>query len=447
MNTNRLTLAICSFSVAAVLFCTTAISLAADFSGSYKNPQLSMEIVAAADGSYTGTIHMGSQDMPIKAHVDASGKLQGTFSSQGQNYTFSADLNGDQLTLQTGGANLQLTRAQNPLTGGGNSNSQPPNPIASNNNSNGNGDDGVALANEGNKYYYGDGVPKDYSRAMQLFQQSADKGCAPAMNQLACMYRDGNGTAQDYQMALKLFLQAAAIGDHVSECNAADLYQNGLGVPVDYNQAMILYRKSADGGYADAMNRIGVMYFKGQGVQKDPQQEFYWFQKAANGGDSDGMLDLGWAYQNGIGTPRDLDQARTWLTKAANLGNQDAKSMLASMSPPSAPGQGAPQTPAGAQQNSGSVFGKWAIAGDFGNQKFFITFGNDQSLTVEDSTGSSSSGTGWKLQGNAIIFDGSSSMNGLNVGGTWKMQWTTADSFTATDDSGKTYTLTRMAAN
>ena len=340
MSSKRLSRMFFSFSLAAaVLGSTAALSRAADFSGEYKNAQVDMNIVAGSAGAYTGTIQIGSQSCPMKAQVDASGNLQGTFTSQGQDFTFTANLNGDQLAVQTGGATLQLARANapiNPLAGG---NSQPPaqapNPIAGNANNNsggsatGNGDDPVALTREGNKYYYGDGVAEDDAHAMQLFQKASDDGYAPAMNQLGSMYQDGKGVAENDQLAMQWYQKAAAAGDADSMNNIGWTYRTGKGFPVDYAQAMQWYEKAADAGSAVAMNSLGLMYNNGQGTAKDPQQAFSWFQKAANAGSAAGMFDTAWAYENGAGTQQDMDQAMSWYRKAAAAGNESAKQRLA----------------------------------------------------------------------------------------------------------------------
>jgi len=95
------------------------------FPGDFTGPNLSIEIVSEG-GSYTGTIHLGQQVFPIKAQATA-GQLVGTFTSNGQDYPFTASLSGDNLTFTSGSHTYQLSRnAPNPL--GNPEPANPPNP-------------------------------------------------------------------------------------------------------------------------------------------------------------------------------------------------------------------------------------------------------------------------------------------------------------------------------
>ncbi|MGD0390416.1 MAG: hypothetical protein ABSC42_15840 [Tepidisphaeraceae bacterium] len=93
------------------------------FPGDYTGPNLSIEIVSEG-GSYTGSIHLGQQVLPIKAQV-TGGQLVGTFASNGHDYAFTASISGDKLTFSSGTKTYQLSRnAPNPL-----GNPQPANPL------------------------------------------------------------------------------------------------------------------------------------------------------------------------------------------------------------------------------------------------------------------------------------------------------------------------------
>ena len=70
------------------------------FPGDYTGPNLSIEIVSEG-GSYTGSIHLGQQVLPIKAQV-TGGQLVGTFASNGHDYAFTASISGDKLTFSSG---------------------------------------------------------------------------------------------------------------------------------------------------------------------------------------------------------------------------------------------------------------------------------------------------------------------------------------------------------
>jgi hypothetical protein len=90
-----------------------------DFTGKYQSPTLSADIVGQSDGTYVGTLHLNGSDLPLRAQVQ-NGILQGTFTRQGQDFIFTASLNGDELTLESGTSNFELKRPpappRNPLS-------------------------------------------------------------------------------------------------------------------------------------------------------------------------------------------------------------------------------------------------------------------------------------------------------------------------------------------
>ena len=103
----------------AVLLWSAQARAADSFAGKYQADKVSIELNAASDGSYTGTIRMSDKQFPLKAHAEA-GKLTGSFTSDGTDFAFTATIEGDNLKLVTSGAALTLKRQAPP----------PPNPLA-----------------------------------------------------------------------------------------------------------------------------------------------------------------------------------------------------------------------------------------------------------------------------------------------------------------------------
>jgi hypothetical protein len=87
-----------------------AVALGADWSGTYVGQQLSIDLTAAGAGGYSGTIHMGNQQFPLTAQMAANGQLNGTFTSGGNAFAFAAVVNGDDMTLASGGSTYTLHR-------------------------------------------------------------------------------------------------------------------------------------------------------------------------------------------------------------------------------------------------------------------------------------------------------------------------------------------------
>jgi hypothetical protein len=67
--------------------------------------------IANQGGHYTGVIHFNKTDMPLTGDV-TDGHLQGTFTTGGSSFAFTAQSQGTALTLSTGGKTYQLTNAQ-----------------------------------------------------------------------------------------------------------------------------------------------------------------------------------------------------------------------------------------------------------------------------------------------------------------------------------------------
>ena len=73
----------------------------------------------------------------------------------------------------------------------------------------------------------------DYKTAFKKFEHLAEKGLAPAQNNLAQMYRYGQGVTQNYKEALKWYRLAAEQGNASAQNSLGVMYENGAGVTKD----------------------------------------------------------------------------------------------------------------------------------------------------------------------------------------------------------------------
>ena len=121
-----------------------------------------------------------------------------------------------------------------------------------------NQEDGKAEYSLGEKYYYGKGVPQDYTKAAEWYRKAAERGFVKAQDALG------------------------------------DMYYYGWDIPQDYAEAIKWYRKAAEQAYADAQLTLGYMYKDGLGVPKDYTKAAKWYRKAAEQGCSIARLPLGW---------------------------------------------------------------------------------------------------------------------------------------------------------
>jgi TPR repeat protein len=184
----------------------------------------------------------------------------------------------------------------------------------------------------GERFRDGNGVERDYVRALVYFLKAADEGYALAQHNIGSLCQYGWGVQQDYAQAMAWYRKAADQGDAAAQSNIGWLYQYGWGVQQDYAKAITWYRKAADQGYAAALYNIGWLYHNGWGVQQDYAQAMAWYRKAADQGHVGAQNNIGVLYKEGLGVNKDLEQAKMWLRKAADQGFHTAKANLKQVS-------------------------------------------------------------------------------------------------------------------
>lgn len=225
----------------------------------------------------------------------------------------------------------------------------------------------------------------DFERALQLFQQEAEKGNALAMYDLARMFADGLGreadpnaaqdwyakalatfveaessakerqkpylqyrigklyaaglgTEQDYGEAAEWFARAVRQNHKYAQYSLAGLYYRGQGVEQDYRQARNLYRCSAEQENPYASYELAKMYRDGIGTEPNGQQAATYFEWAFRGflalekksHDDKLQYRLGQMFYTGTGTKKEETKAVEFWQKAARLGNANAQYALAS---------------------------------------------------------------------------------------------------------------------
>jgi TPR repeat protein len=99
--------------------------------------------------------------------------------------------------------------------------------------------------------------------------------------ELGWMYDKGQGVPQNYSAALQWYRLAAAQGNADAQSNLGVKYASGQGVARDDVTALNWYRLAAAQGNADAQSNLSLMYSKGQGVQQDYVHAYMWSNLAA----------------------------------------------------------------------------------------------------------------------------------------------------------------------
>ena len=111
----------------------------------------------------------------------------------------------------------------------------------------------LAALNSGFIYFWGQGVPIDYPRAMAAYKVGAEGGNAKCQWQVGVMYYEGLGVAVDYTQA-RAWIEKAAAQDHPDAiCSLGVMYFNGWGVTPSYRRARELYKRAIELGHSKAV--------------------------------------------------------------------------------------------------------------------------------------------------------------------------------------------------
>lgn len=200
-----------------------------------------------------------------------------------------------------------------------------------------------------------------YEQALALLEPLAEAGDVDAQNKLSHMYWYGEGTPSDYARALGWSRRAAEAGSAHAMYDIGVHYRTGLGgVTRSDAEAFAWFLKSAEGGDPHGARNVSTAYLMGFGVEADPVQSSYWravavergeelslylsalsrldmgqrdeadrlLQNAAAKNLSDAQFQLAELFLLGqSGWPLDAVQAHMWLTIAAASGCLEAPAL------------------------------------------------------------------------------------------------------------------------
>ena len=184
------------------------------------------------------------------------------------------------------------------------------------------------LYQEGEKYYYGRGVRRDYSEAANCYRKSAALGNADAEYSLGYMHYFGQGVRQDKEEALRWYRLAAAHGNAKA---MEKLFQLQSVSGSDPRSSTVYGTTGAV--TAAAFYEMGEKYYYGHGVRLDYAEAAKWYRKAAEQGSADAKYSLGHMYQFGQGVRQSSRDAANWLLKAAAQGHAKARKRLENIMP------------------------------------------------------------------------------------------------------------------
>lgn len=183
----------------------------------------------------------------------------------------------------------------------------------------------------GLRYDLGLGCPVDGTRAVRSYEAAANKGYAPAQNNLGSMYLRGESVFRDPDEAVKWIRKAADQNLAIAQLNLGSLYYEGRGVTKDHTQALKWTRKAADQNHPTAQADLGYMYYNGVDGAKNTIEAAKWLRKAAKQNSMEAYRRLGWLHITGEGVEKDLAQAVRMIRMAADQNNPQAQNDMGTL--------------------------------------------------------------------------------------------------------------------
>lgn len=181
-----------------------------------------------------------------------------------------------------------------------------------------------SLIHLGNLYYNGEIVKQDYLQAKKYYEIAGKQNSSCAWNNLGNLYENGYGVEKDYKKA-KLYYESATLkNDSNAFLNLGNIFKEGKGVPIDYLKAKFYFQKSADLGNSFAYVNIGCLYFHGEGVSKDYRNAKENFEKGTKLNNSAAFVYLGKLYYHGYYVKKNYSKAKECFEKASNMNYSEA---------------------------------------------------------------------------------------------------------------------------
>ncbi|KAI9278931.1 hypothetical protein BDA99DRAFT_19372 [Phascolomyces articulosus] len=140
----------------------------------------------------------------------------------------------------------------------------------------------------GRMYRIGYGVHQDHKKAMDYFQQGAQKGNAQCMFMLGVYYSSNQIGKEDQKKAFKHFQKAAMRGMPEAQYNVGLRFLKGHGVETNAFNAAEFFKMAALQGFQLAQANLATMYMQGHGVKQDLAQARHWFEMVVAKGGSIG---------------------------------------------------------------------------------------------------------------------------------------------------------------
>ena len=183
------------------------------------------------------------------------------------------------------------------------------------------------------QYLYGQGMEKDFAKAVKLLTSEAELGNVYAAYELAGMHEKGIATELDadtaqryYEVAFGGFLAMEAKGaDDKLQYRLGKMLLDGKGAERDVQLAADYFRKAAENRNAFAQYSLAKLILSGA-VEDDHEDAIEWLTASAEQGNQFAQYTLGKHYLSD--EHRNTDLSVRWLTTSAKQGNEYAQYAL-----------------------------------------------------------------------------------------------------------------------
>ncbi len=175
----------------------------------------------------------------------------------------------------------------------------------------------------------------DYITAAELFKKACDSGYAAGCNNLGVLYESGQGVSRNYSMAVKLFEKACEKSVNNGVCYKFVglfniMYTTNIGTKQDYSFDAKIFKEYCNSNnnekIAIGCNNLGLLYINGEGVKRNYAIAGRLFRKACNSGNDDACFniimssgDFDIFELSGLNTPQDFNESYRYLKNLKSI--------------------------------------------------------------------------------------------------------------------------------
>lgn len=145
----------------------------------------------------------------------------------------------------------------------------------------------ISMFNLATFYIYGDGVEKDYKKAIELFEKSSKKGYALSSYTLSKLYKIGEGIEKNEEKEIYYLKLAAEQGDAKAQNNLAIYYMNDK--MKDYPKAFEFFKKASEQNLGISKINLAKLYYDGLGVEKNTKKSIELLKSELSKGNVEAM--------------------------------------------------------------------------------------------------------------------------------------------------------------